>query len=313
MVLGGLFLGAPLLTNGTANAEQAEGGGRQIVFAGGGVLGLSCRSKPDVGSLTVPADSTVRVVNRTGHSAKLQLGGTTKGTVPNDGSTEVVFRRGTTAVLLSPKCALGAESTPVLVTASPSAPSTGMPDPTPAPSNDSAAPLSPSNPGSPSASDGGSAMPDSAAPPTRSPSTPITSRPGTTRPGAPVPGAQTAATAVQAMPQGGAATRVLRTRLTRGTDSTAPTFAGMPPGNDKTIVGGVPTLTLPTTTDAAPIAPAASPSDVAAAEPVAAMEPMAGRGPIGLLAVVASVCVVGVAVSAIRAFVSERASRATVT
>ena len=81
LVLGGLLFGGPLLTNGTASAEpgRAAEGGRQVTFAGGGVLGLSCRSHPDVESMTVPADSTVRVVNRTGHSANLQLGGDTKG------------------------------------------------------------------------------------------------------------------------------------------------------------------------------------------------------------------------------------------
>jgi hypothetical protein len=130
VVLGGLLLGAPLLTNGTANADQSEAGGRQVAFGGGGVLGLSCRSTPEVGALTVPADSTVRVVNRTGHSAKLRLGGATKGTIPDDGATDVVFRRGTTAVLLSPSCALGDQSTPLLVTATPSTPAT-TPDPAP--------------------------------------------------------------------------------------------------------------------------------------------------------------------------------------
>src|ERR1700712_5129192 len=45
VVLGGLLGGAPLLTNGTASAGQVEGGGRQVVFAGG-MLGLTCRSTP---------------------------------------------------------------------------------------------------------------------------------------------------------------------------------------------------------------------------------------------------------------------------
>jgi hypothetical protein len=76
IVLGGLIFGAPLLTNGTASAEQAAiEGGRQVVFAGGGMMGLSCRSRPDVESMVVPADSTVRVVNRTGYSAGLSLSG----------------------------------------------------------------------------------------------------------------------------------------------------------------------------------------------------------------------------------------------
>src|SRR4051812_12482402 len=116
LVLGGLLLGVPLLTNGTASAE-VQSGGRQGVFAGGGVLGLSCRSHPTVESMTVPADSTLRVVNQPGHSARLQLGGRTQGTIPDNGSTEVVFRRGTTAVLLSPSCPLAAETIPLLVTA----------------------------------------------------------------------------------------------------------------------------------------------------------------------------------------------------
>jgi hypothetical protein len=309
MVLGGLFLGAPLLTNGTANAEQAEAGGRQIVFAGGGVLGLSCRSTPEVAAMTVPADSTVRVVNRTGHSAKLLLGGDTKGTVPDDGATEVVFRRGTTAVLLNPNCALGAESTPVLITATPSAPVTTTPDPTPAPSDGSAGPVSPSNPGSPSASDGGTTTPGTVTP-TRPPGTPPRTKPGTTRPNTSQPGTKQVVTevpAMPAMPQGGSASRT-GTTTTRGTGAAAPTFAGMPPGDRKAIVAGTPTIDLPPTTDAA----AAPPSHIAAAEPVAAMEPMRDGGPIGLLAVVAAVCAVGVAVSAIRTIVSERASRATI-
>jgi hypothetical protein len=279
-----------------------------VVFGGGGVLGLSCRSTPNVGALTVPADSTVRVVNRTGHSAKLRLGGTTRGTVPDDGSTDVVFRRGTTAVHLSPNCALGDQSTPVLVTATPSA-STTMPDPVPAPTDDNAVPVAPSDSATPS---GGTALPDSASPASRPQRTTTgTMRPGTASPHTVQPGSHAASTAAQGMPQGGATTRI-KTRTTRGTDS-APTFAGMPPGDSKTIVGGVPTLDLTSTTAAAPAAVSVRPSEVAAAEPVAAMEPIAGsNGSVGLLGAVAGICVIGVAAGAIRAIVSQRASRTTI-
>jgi hypothetical protein len=307
LVLGGLLLGTPLLTNGTASAEQVEVG-RQVVF-GGGVLGLSCRSNPDTGSLTVPAESTVRVVNRTGHSARLQLGGAQKGTVPDDGSTEVRFRRGTTAVLLSPRCALGDESTPVLVTATPSPSATGLPNPTPTPPDDSAPPSTPSGSESPSVPvDGGSTLPDAVVPPTRP------QRPGVTRPGAPrTPQRprQAVTTAVPAMPQGGSETRV-RARINRGTETVAPTFAGMPPGDHKTVVSGVPTMDLSSAAAPAPAAPTSPPPTVAVAEPVAAMEPMSKNGQIGLLALIAMVCVTGVSVGAIRAFVSQRASRATI-
>lgn len=314
VVLGGLLLGAPLLTNGTASAEQVEGGGRQVVFAGGGVLGLSCRSTPSVGSLTVPAESTVRVVNRTGHAARLRLGGTTKGVIPDDGSTEVVFRRGTTAVLLSPDCALGDESTPVLVTATPSAPSTAMPDPIPVPpDNDAATPAAPSDSGSPvTPADGGTALPDSVVPAGR-PHRPVTmmNRPGAVQAGVPSPG-QAAVTTVETMPQGGSGTRI-KTSFTRGTGAATPTFSGMPPGDARAIVGGVPTVDLSAPVDAGPAAPTPPPSDAAAAEPVAAMQPMTPNRPIGLLAVIAAVCAVGVAVGAIRAIVSQRASRAFMT
>jgi hypothetical protein len=43
---------------------------------------------------------------------------------------------------------------------------------------------------------------------------------------------------------------------------------------------------------------------------VAAMEPMPEGAPIGLLAVIAAVCVLGVGVAAIRAIVSQRANQA---
>jgi hypothetical protein len=309
LVLGGLLLGTPLLTNGTASAEQVEGG-RQVVFGGGGVLGLSCRSTPDVGAMTVPAESTVRVVNRTGHAAQLRLGGTAKGTVPDDGATEVVFRRGTTAVLLSPKCALGDESTPVLVTATPSAPSTAMPNPIPAPSDDdSAGPSTPTVPGSPSSSaGGGTRLPDTATPPNR-PQRPQAGRPGAPRSHAQRPSGPAASTAEQAMPQGGSGTRI-KTGTSRGTVAAPPTFAGMPPGDAQAIVTGVPMVDLPATAAPAPAAPAAPSTDVAAAERVAATEPMAPNGRLGLLALIALICVAGVSVGTIRAFVSQRASRA---
>jgi len=314
LALGGLLLGVPLLTNGTASAEQIEGGGRQVVFGGGGVLGLSCRSTPNVNAMTIPAESTVRVVNRTGHNARLHLGGAAKGTIPDDGSTEVVFRRGTTAVQLSPSCALGAESTPVLITATPG-PVHTTPDPEPAPTDDNAIPVPPGDsddPDGPSAP-GGTALPDST-PPTSSSARPTrssqaTGRPGATRSATARPLSQAAASAVPTMPQGGSASPRVKTTITRGTRTTVPTFAGMPPGEQKTIVSGVPTLDLTTMSQAAGAAPTSPATTIAAAEPVAAMAPVPARQPVGLLALVAGVLVLGVAVGAIRAFVSQRASR----
>jgi hypothetical protein len=77
-------------------------------------------------------------------------------------------------------------------------------------------------------------------------------------------------------------------------------------------VSGVPTLSLPSVTDAAPAAGSAPSSEVTTAEPVASLEPLSDNRPNGLLAVIAIVCTLGVAVGAIRAFVSQRASRTTI-
>jgi hypothetical protein len=128
------------------------------------------------------------------------------------------------------------------------------------------------------------------------------------------------------------------TTLSRTPGGAAPMFAGMPPGDDKAIVPGVPQLDVAPVTQVAvpPPAPAAVPgqagpgsgqtdsgpdaaepgtggqgaAEPAAAEPVAAMKPMSEGGPIGLLALIAAVCVLGVGSASIRAIVSQRANRA---
>ena len=315
IVLGGLIFGAPLLTNGTASAERIPEGGRQVTFSGGGMFGLSCRSEPDVESMVVPAESTIRVVNRTGYAAKLLLGEDTKGTLAENASTEVIFRRGTTAVLLKPNCALADEPEPVLVTASPGTPASTLPDPMPSPSDDDAAPTTmiASDPVRTTGSSAGSAQPGATAAERPSRATPPADRPGTRRPhdARTSATARTATTAEQAMPHGGSTTKAkIRSKATTGTDGAAPAFAGMPPGNEKALVPGVPPLALePVTVDAVPAAPTSPPTEAAAAEPVAALEPMPEGGPTGLLALIAAVCVAGVSVAAIRAIVSQRANR----
>ncbi|WP_433299464.1 hypothetical protein ACQP2F_46255 [Actinoplanes sp. CA-030573] len=319
-VLGGLIFGAPLLTNGTASAEQTDlldEGGRQVTFDGGGMLGLSCRSQPDIESMVVPAESTIRVVNRTGYSARLLLSGQSKGTLPDDAATEVVFRRGTTSVLLKPNCTLGDDdSSPVMVTASPSA-SAAMPDPIPVPSGGDSAAATPSGSAAgPSGSTSVSTL-AGAAPATHSSRlTPATGHAGVRAPASTLRTStvsQAAATAAQAMPQGGGAARV-KSKTSAGTPgSTVPAFAGMPPGDRKALIPGVPPLDLAQATpDAAPAAATPPPTEIAAAEPVAAMTPMRQTAPVGLLGVIAAVCVMGVGAAAIRAIVSQRANRAKV-
>jgi hypothetical protein len=324
LVLGGLLLGAPLLTNGTASADQVEAGGRQVVFSGGGVLGLSCRSTPSVNALTVPADSTVTLVNRTGHSARVELGGASRGTVADDGATEVMFRRGTTAVTLTPTCALGNESLPLLVTAMPSM-AAERPDPTPAPAGSTDVPDPTAQPADstgagPAVATGNGSLPDSSTsatagqhPSTRTPSRPGASRTAASRAGAMA--AATSATAAQSMPMGGSVpTRLSPRTLKTKSGGLGPAFSGMPPGDSKAIVSGVPTLSLPSVTDAGPaVAADSSPgSEAGTAEPVASLQPLPDDKPNGLLALIAIVCTLGVSIGLIRAFVSQRASRTTI-
>jgi hypothetical protein len=295
LALGGFLLGAPLLINGTASADQVERGGRQVVFGGAGVFSLSCRSRPDVESMLVPAGSTIRLVNHTGRDASLRLGGTTKGTIPENGSTEVVFRRGTTAVLLSPACPLGDTSTPLLVTA---APASVAAIPVSTDSSHSVTTLADSD--QPRTGVAGSALSDLvAAPPWgagRRPATlsvgrPADGRTGTTR--------------------DGSASRA-NTKLLPGTGTATPAFPGRSPGDPRAVGTGVPALSLSPPAHAAPAAPAA-PTTKAAAEPVTSMPPMSRSEPDGLLALTAIVCVIGVAFGAIRAFVSQRAFRTNIT
>jgi hypothetical protein len=305
LVMGGLLVGGPMLTSGTASAEQVTEGGRQVTFGGGGVLGLSCRSQPNVESMSVPADSTVRVVNRTGHSANLQLSGDTKGMLADGAATEVVFRRGTTSVRLQPSCALGNDATPVLVTAVPSAPA-AMPDPIPVPSapGSSSPAVEPADPSRPS----GSSLPDgvsAAARPAHPAGQPAASRSGSLH-GPAV--ARAATTAAQAMPQGDGDIKIKGKGLRGTRGSIAPAFAGMPPGDKPQLLPGVPHLDL---VPGAGAAAAGVPTrEAAAAEPVAAMEPMREEGPVGLLGLIAAVCVLGVGAAAIRAIVSQHTNTA---
>ena len=104
LVLAALVVVAPMLAAGVAQAGASQAGppesGRQVVFDGGGMLALSCSAEPDVRSIKVPADSTVKVVNGTGHGASLLLNGESHGEIANNGSTRV--RRSHAAVRPGP-------------------------------------------------------------------------------------------------------------------------------------------------------------------------------------------------------------------
>jgi hypothetical protein len=299
LVLGGLLLGATLATTGMASAEPAQAGTRQVVFASGGMMGFPCRSQPSVESLTVPAESTVRLVNRTGSDARLLLNGASRATVPDEGMTEVMFRRGTTAVTLDPNCGSD-QTTPVMVTASP-APSEPDVDPAPAAADPGELPADPM---------AATEVPSDSAPPVDSPAVPLPARPGRPAKAAPVQRqAPAGVVPAPALPHAAAQPHV--NPGSRTGDSTVPVPPAMPLGGGEAVRDRVQPGEVPlNTTEAAPALGMEPQRPVAEAQPVAASAPMRESRPIGLLALVAFVSVIGVAAGAIRAIVSQRASRA---
>ncbi|GAA2578558.1 hypothetical protein GCM10010435_63760 [Winogradskya consettensis] len=196
-------------------------------------------------------------------------------------------------------CGSADEPLPVPVTPDPTVDPTDVqpgPDPT-----DPTVPPGSTDPGTP-------APTDPTTPPvaTRTP----TATPNTTRPTR--PGSVVTHTAAPVLPPGGPRSPIKNTAT--GTPGAAvPPFTQVPPRNAKAALAGVPTLKLPLTpTPAAPALDAGTAPEDAAAEPVAAMDPITESRPIGLLALVAVICVAGVGAGTIRAFVSERASRSTI-
>lgn len=317
LVASGLIFGVPLLTNGTASADQLEPSGRRVTFDGG-VLGLSCGSKPNVERMTVPAESTLHVVNRTGHDARLALAGKPKGVIPENGTAEVLFRRGTTPVLLTPDCSGSDDPVPMLVTAVPSA-SASQADPEPDDFDASTLP-------SPADDAFSSALPGTRSPRVR----PVRPDHGRSR-DHDDRRAASAGSADDSHP-GKKDKDQVKDAISRTAEARDPALAGMPPGGRRTQLPADRPATAVTGDDvvqsasAAPVVPLGSrtdpddsaPGDLAqldqpmaapAAEPVAAVGPLRTGQPIGLLGMTAVVCALGVLTAAIRAIVSQRASR----
>ncbi len=301
-VLAALFVVGPLLANGTAQAELTRRG-NDLVFGGGGrnMLGLSCAAEPRSDSMTVPAGSTVRVVNDTGHDADLRLNGVSKGALANRSSTEVLFRRGPVEVTLKPNCPLGGPSEPATVTVTPSPSGSGTPTPSPTTAPPTATPG-----GSPSKSPRPVAKPGRPAKP-KPPNTATKPNRRPTSAGA----VTTATTTGRTGPQSATTRARVRTDTAPGTATTGastPTTASteMPVGGSDAPVSTGPVLAAPEID-----ASSADPTS-AAAEPVAALRPLSQDSPIGLLALAATVCLAGVTAAAIRAIVAQRASRSTI-
>lgn len=285
VVLATLFSTAPLLAASPALSGPIPSGltesGQQVVFSGGGLLGVSCAARPDVRSVTVDADSTLRVVNRTGYSARLMIDGDTQGEIPDDGSAQVVFRRGPVTLSVRPSCVLSEESRTVEVQVRAVTPS-AEPSPSPSPGTDqpTARPTGATPSGMPAVVPDGSAaggLPDAGAPAPRRSAVPG------------LPDNTTAGGTGRSNGRAGAADG--------GTGLVVP---GMPPGDSPRLVPDPADL---------PATGASARADGVAAEPVAALEPVTETGPTGLLAIMATICVAGVTAGAIRAIAAQRATR----
>ncbi|MDQ7907057.1 hypothetical protein RB614_21325 [Phytohabitans sp. ZYX-F-186] len=245
-----LFAAMPLLVTSAAQAAPAREplpaeSGEEVVFNGDrGLLGVSCTANPSTNSVTVPAETTLRVVNNTGYRAKLLLDGASQGEIADGGAAPVIFYRGPVQLGLKPSCMISDESA-VRVEVVPA------PDPT----TPSAKPRT----SSPRPSAGGSSREPRQEEPDAVPST------------APAPSLDE-------------------------TETPEPATAGEDGGNL-----GDALATVDETSGTA--------DEGVAAEALSSVQPVRKSGPIGLLALIATVCVVGVTAGAIRAIIAQRATR----
>jgi hypothetical protein len=101
-LLAAACLGGALFSPGTAEAATPT-----VVFHGDcGLLGVGASSRPDPGSLSVSAGTSVAFVNQLGQSAELMINGADQGSVPADHQVSVAFRAGRVKVSLVPACLL---------------------------------------------------------------------------------------------------------------------------------------------------------------------------------------------------------------
>jgi hypothetical protein len=275
-----LMAGVQLVTPGTAYAGPAEAA-RQVVFSGGGLLGVSCAAIPNTGSVTITEETRLRVVNRTGHRATLILDGSARGEIAKGSTAEVLFHRGPVSLSLKPHCVLpNQKSVRVQVVAA----RPRRPDPPPPPVAE------PPSPPSPPSED------------------PVTEQPR--------PDPATGSTGLGPAPRDGRGGREAAGPRGDASDGRRPAAAGGSRGAeaDPTAASdgsGMEPQGLIGDETATPAAPEGALDGVdLAAEPLGSVEPITDKGPIKLLALIATVCVLGVSVGAIRAILAQRASRA---
>ncbi|SDY18721.1 hypothetical protein SAMN05444365_101981 [Micromonospora pattaloongensis] len=246
--------GTPLLDPSVAWADPVpaptgagDASGVEVVFTGRNLLGVSCASSPSATAVTVPAESTLRVVNDTGRRARLLIDGDTRGEIADGAAAEVLFHRGPVSLALRPNCVVADESEVRVEVAPPPRRSVERPGP------ERVAPVPTATPGTGDRPDGAEA------------------RAG-------------GADAFPDVPDDGG-----------DDDGSSPltAAAGRSVGES----------------DARSALPAPMPPRGVAAEPTASVEPVRQTGTVALLALVATISVIGVSAGAIRAILAQRTSR----
>lgn len=312
---GGRIAGTPLrLAAVTAMAGAAVGmamvgqpanaqSGSSIEFSGScgvaglGLLGGDASSNP--GQLSVPRGAEVAFTNRFDRPATLHVDGDPTALVGPGDAAEVAFEHGPATVTMQIDCPIGAQVASATVgVVGDDAPASQV---APGPATGSAPPAGSSAPPSaPAAGSPGQSDPDSDAGSARGAGSPGSAQPGSAQPGSgPDPGGWQAFVAPdppdQGEPGGAGPEQPDRDQAPDRGDELGARWrdqveTGAPSGNPDTVDEQA--------TD-----------DVVVTDRVASTaDSPAGGGPIGLLALVATICVVGVSAGAVRTIITQRAA-----
>lgn len=281
-----LLFGVPLLWASPAHADRVD----TVTFRGGcGLLGVGASSTPDVTELSVPAGSDLAFANRLGQAAVLRMNGAAAGQVDAGDSAAVRFYHGPATVTMEISCQLGQPTGAITVEVVPTAASGSSPtslSPLPLSSagltgdDPSLTSLAPTGSGSPA----GTSEQKSA----QAEASPSASAWGGSPPAGP---RQDPALGSGPTPPGAG----------KPTDRWA---LGPPAAPAR---GGIPLAGASVDGSATVVD---DESEFASKPLLRATEPAPDDRPIGLLALIAMVCVVGVSAGAVRAIIAQRANRA---
>lgn len=280
-VVGAPVIGLALLAGPAASADPAG----TVTFTGGcGVLGsgLGGSSSPDTERVSLPAGTELRFANQLGRAARLRLDGEAAADVPAGGTADVVFHDGPVLATMQINCLLGEPAGAVTVEVAPA------PQPEQPPSAGPAEPDPPASSGTGTDPAGGSGSGTGSPPFEADPD-------GGWWPDAPpAPGGETSGSAAGEPPPHGAAAP---------NDGLSPRWG----------LATEPSTGGDSSTDPATVDPQAAGGVLTGEERLSRTSGSgAGDRASGLLALVATVCLVGVSAGAIRVIISQRADRTTV-